>query len=307
MKRKQIPHPFKIDIEKLVYRGMGFGRHHGKAVFVRFAVPGDQLLVRPSEEKKTFLRAEIVRILKPGDGRIDPACSHFEKCGGCHWQQLEYSRQVEAKRQILQEIIQHRFPETRGLAIIMRACPQPFAYRSRARVQTRGSGSSASVGFFRSGSHTVEDVENCPLLRPQLNEALSSLRQFKRKVDLDAAPQEWDIACSEEQNAWATARVGSVINEGISSLIGTARREDVVLKRRIGEFLYSVTASVFFQANDFMISELAQLVQESVKHAGADSALDLFAGVGLFSLPLARRFKKVVAVESSPSSCRLCL
>ena len=300
------PKAFELTIEKLVYGGSGLGRHQEKVVFVPFSVPGDRLLVRPVEEKKTFIRGEIVRILKPGKGRVPPVCPYFEKCGGCHWQQLEYSRQVEAKRQILEEIFHHRFPQTREFPITMRACAQPFAYRSRARVQLRGSGPKASVGFFRSGSHSIQDIEHCPLFRPALNEALGSLRQFKLKVDTDSSPQEMDMACSMEEDTWATAHVGADADEGISTLFGTRRREEVILRRKIGEFLYSVTASVFFQANDFMVSELVAIVRESAKGAGNGSALDLFAGVGIFSLPLARQFAKVVAVENSPAACRLC-
>ncbi len=296
---------FKTTIEKLVYGGSGLGRYQGKVIFVPFSVPGDQLLVRPIEEKKTFVRGEIVRILKPGKGRVVPVCPHFEKCGGCHWQQLEYSRQVEAKRQILEESFHHRFPQTQGLAITMSACAQPFGYRSRARVQLRGSGLRASVGFYRGGSHTVEDIDSCPLLRRSLNEALSSLRQYKLKVDTDSKPQEMDMACSEEEDTWATARVGVDANAGISTLLGT-RREEAILRRKVGEFVYSVTASAFFQANDFMISELVALIGDLARSAGNEFVLDLFAGVGLFSLPLARQFAQVVAIENSPSACRLC-
>ena len=89
-------------------------------------------------------------------------------------------------------------------------------------------------------------------------------------------------------------------------LLGTRRTEDVILRRKVGGLLYSVTASVFFQANDFMVSELAALVQELSADKGHDCALDLFSGVGLFSLPLARQFGKVMAVESSPAASRLC-
>jgi 23S rRNA (uracil1939-C5)-methyltransferase len=299
MKKKKASKEFEIVIEKLVYEGAGLGRHQGKVVFVPFSVPGDQLLVRPVEEKKTFIRAEIARILKPGNGRVAPECPHFGRCGGCHWQQLEYPRQVEAKRQILEEIFYHRFPQTRAFAIRMRACAQPFAYRSRARVQLRGSGPTSSVGFFRSGSHTVEDVDSCPLLRPSLNEALGALRQFKLKVDKNSKPQEMDIACSEGEDTWATAPVEAGTHEG-------ARGEEVILRRKVGAFSYSVTASVFFQANDFMVSELVALVEEVAKSSGGESALDLFAGAGLFTLPLARHFAEIVAVENSPSACRLC-
>ncbi len=297
---------FKIRVEKLVYGGAGLGRHLGKVIFVPYSVPGDRLLVRPVEEKKTFIRAEIIRILEAGSGRVAPPCPYFGKCGGCHWQQLEYMRQVEAKRMILEEIFRHRFPQSSGLPITMTACTHPFEYRSRARIQVRGCGPGARVGFYRQGSHTVEDVESCPLFRPSLNEALGSLRQFKLKADTDSAPQEMDIACSEEEGSWATARLGSDLNQGISTLIGPGRNEEVILRRSVGEFRYGVTASVFFQANDFMVHELAALVQRAARDAGRGTALELFAGAGLFSLPLARQFSKVVAVDNSPSACRLC-
>ncbi len=259
-----------------------------------------------NEEKKTFMRAEIVRILKPAHSRVSPVCPHFEHCGGCHWQHLEYPSQVEAKRQMLEEAFRHRFPQTRNIPITMHACTKPYAYRSRARMQLRGAGAGASVGFFRCGSHAVVDIERCPLFRESLNEALASLRQFKLKVGTESGPQEMDMACSEEEDAWATARPGPIANEGIIPLIGSSRNEDVLLTRTVGGFAYAVTASVFFQANDFMVPELVALVQECATGNGVGRALDLYAGVGLFSLPLAGRFAEVVAVESSAASVRLC-
>jgi 23S rRNA (uracil1939-C5)-methyltransferase len=264
------------------------------------------LLVRLIDEKKTFLRAEAVRVLESGKGRTSPLCPHFKKCGGCHWQDLEYIRQVEAKRQILEELFHHRFPETRGLPIIMRACPQPYGYRSRARVQTCGADATSAVGFFRRASHFIEDVECCPLFRPALNDALNSLRQFISGSGQDPRLQEWDMACSEDDNLWAAIRRGSIPAEVLASSIEPGMSDTAILRRRIGEFRFVTTPSVFFQANDFMIPELLRLVQESAQNAGGGSALDLFAGVGLFSLPLARHFKKIVAVENSPESCRLC-
>jgi 23S rRNA (uracil1939-C5)-methyltransferase len=307
-RQSEDPRTFEITIEKLISGGSGFARHKGKVIFVPFSAPGDHLTVRPFEEKKSFIRAEIVRILKPGKGRVAPVCAHFKKCGGCHWQHLDYRLQLEAKQRILEEAFHHRFPQTREMPIPIRDCPQPFAYRSRARIQLRGAGAGASVGFFRPGSHTVEDVESCPLFRKSLNEALSSVRQFKLKVDTDSKPQEMDIACSEEEDSWATARCGeSSADEGVTTLLGTRRRGDVLLRKKVGGFTYSVTASVFFQANDFMVSELVALVQNLAKPTHSGPALDLFAGVGLFSLPLAHRFTQVVAVENSLPASRLCL
>jgi 23S rRNA (uracil1939-C5)-methyltransferase len=297
---------FEVTIEKLVHGGAGFARYQGKVAFVPFSAPGDRLIVRIEEEKKTFVRTSIARILEPGKTRTTPPCAHFEKCGGCHWQHLQYSIQVEAKRQMLEEIFHHRFPQTREISIEMQACPRPFGYRSRARVQLRGAGQNALVGFFRCGSHAVIDIESCPLFRPSLNEALASVRQFKLKVDTDSGPQEMEMACAEEEDSWATEKTGTDANAGAIPLLGARGREQSRLNRQVGEFIYAVTPSVFFQANDFMAPELVSLVRECARTAGGETALDLFCGVGLFSLPLARQFDKVIAVENSADAARLC-
>lgn len=286
MDKKDVPDTFAIRIERLVYGGAGLGRHGGKVVFVPFSVPGDTLLVRPVEEKKSFIRAAALQVLEPGPGRIDPACPHFGVCGGCHWQQIDYARQVETKRLILEELLRHKFPETAPLPVAMRPSPRPFGYRSRARMQFAGAGAGATVGFFRGGSHAILDIDHCPLFRPSLNEALKALRLSRQSPDARREPGEIDIACSEEEGAWAAGPGG-------------------VLKRKVGGFTYRLTADVFFQANDFLVEELAGLVAAAAGDCDPAAALDLYAGVGLFSLPLARRFRKVVAVEGSPSACRL--
>ncbi|MBN2338945.1 MAG: class I SAM-dependent RNA methyltransferase [Acidobacteria bacterium] len=286
MDGEEMPHTFTLRIERLVYGGAGLGRHEGKVVFVPFSAPGDTLLVRPVEEKKNFVRASAVRILDPGPGRTDPACPHFGACGGCHWQHLEYARQVEAKRGILEELLHHRFPETAGLPVSMAPSPQPFGYRSRARMRFAGTGAGAAVGFFRGGSHTILDIDHCPLFQPSLNEALKALRVRRRSPGAEREPGEIDIACSEQEGAWA---------------VGPGR----TLRRQVGGFTYRLTPDVFFQANDFLVEDLAVLVDAAARDCDPAAALDLYAGVGVFSLPLARTFRKVVAVEGSPSACRL--
>ena len=321
---------FVVTAEKLLYGGDALARRDdGKAVFIPYAVPGDRLLVRTCAEKKNYIRAEILEILTPGDGRVTPACPHFGKCGGCQWQQIEYSRQVEAKRLILEELIYHRFPETKRLAVTMQPCSMPFGYRSRARIRRqitqstsggrRGGGSHpvlqnetplqgvcsfntfntsdahVAVGFFRGGSHIVEDIQNCPLFLPRLNDALQVLRhiQFEqcKKSGKNDSIREIDIACSEEEGAWAIAKGGA----GVGTL----------LQRKVGGFTYNVAAEAFFQANDFMVDALVLHVMGCISQ-NSGTALDLFSGVGLFSMPLARSFLAVTAVEYSRESHRLC-
>jgi 23S rRNA (uracil1939-C5)-methyltransferase len=300
---------FEITIEKLIYGGHGLGRHQGKVVFVPFVVPGDRLLVRTIEGKKTFIRAETVKLLDPGPDREQPRCPHFGRCGGCQWQNLEYSRQVETKRKILEELLHHKLPETRDQLIPMSASPKPYEYRSRARLQLRGQGSGARIGFYRYLSHEVEDVEMCPLFTPMLNQALASVRSALCRGKIAPGVLQMAIACSEEEARWEMAAVDAQLDEGASSLADLAEAAPIPLDlhRRIGDFAYAVSPAAFFQANDSMVSELTGSLQELAMDAGRSAVLDLYSGVGLFALPLARHYRRVVAVESSPLAARLCV
>src|SRR5687767_10808830 len=113
----------EVTVEKVVYGGAGLARHEGKVVFLPFTAAGDRVKAQVVEQKKNFIRASVVEILEPGPDRQVPPCPHFGSCGGCQWQHLEYSRQLETKRAILEEIFHHRFPATRSLKIDMTGCP----------------------------------------------------------------------------------------------------------------------------------------------------------------------------------------
>jgi len=299
---------FEITIEKVVYGGMGLGRHEGKVVFVPFSTAGDKLLVRVVQRKKNLIRASIERVLAPGPTRREPDCIHFGTCGGCQWQHMDYAAQVETKRLILQELFHHRFPETRKLGIGMKPSPEFLGYRSRARLQLRGFGKESLVGFYRFQSHDLVDVERCPLFQPSLNQALAAIREQWKEGKADPGAMQVELICSEQEGRWASSEIERDLEEGFSSLgkIEASAPNRPLLTRTIGEFEYQVAPQVFFQANDFMISELVSVVMESVAGAGHNSALDLFSGIGLFSLPLGRRFRNVTAVESAPEAGRMC-
>src|SRR5437867_289868 len=208
---------FEVRIEKLVYGGSGLGRHEGQVVFVPFTAPGDLVKVRATEWKKNYVRARAVEALEPGPGRQMPACVHFGSCGGCQWQHLEYDRQLEFKRKILEETFYHNLPETRGLTIGMTGSPQTFGYRSRARVQIRGFGVGTTVGFYQAQSHRVEDVEACPLFHPSLSAALSAARAGRQRETSDPGIHELDLACSPDDESWRIAAVGTAAQPDPSS------------------------------------------------------------------------------------------
>lgn len=299
---------FEIVIEKVVYGGAGLGRHEGKVVFVPFACPGDRLLVRVARQKKNLIWAAIEKILESGPDRIAPPCVHFGSCGGCQWQHIRYPAQVEAKHLLLMETFHHHFPETRQLSISMKPSPEILGYRSRARIQISGPGSHSAIGFFGARSHAVVDVPMCPLFRSPLNEALAFVRERWKEGRMNPAARQVELACSveDEKWGWAESEYAGEENFTESCMSGFPEMQAELLTRRIGNCEYRVAPSLFFQANDFMVPELVAAVLGLLPPAEGSSALDLYSGVGLFSLPLAGRFREITAVEASPGSSRMC-
>ncbi len=306
--RQATTEPLALEIEKLVYGGMGLGRHEGKVVFVPFTVPGDLAEVRIVERKKNFSRGEATKILRPGPGRTDPACRYFGRCGGCQWQHLDYALQIEAKRSILEEILHHRLPQTRELSISMRACTRDYGYRSRARIHVQQRGDRRRIGFLHYRSHSVEDIESCPLFRPALNHALAAVRSSLAAAPQESGRTEVDIACTADDGRWAAAEARPDAEASLAEcrFAGLETGDEDTLQRDVGGFILHTLPSVFFQANDYMVGELVERVSRLWSQCGSRSALDLYSGVGLFSLPLARRFARVVAVETSPEAAHLC-
>jgi 23S rRNA (uracil1939-C5)-methyltransferase len=140
-------------------------------------------------------------------------------------------------------------------------------------------------------------VSDCPLFRQPLNEALAAVRSAHREGRFGPGEKELELACAED-GSWAFAEVGP-------SESRTGQSSQDVLQKRVGEFDYETTASVFFQANDLMLGELIKTVSDLA--VGGKAALDLFSGVGFFSLPLARRYRSVTAVESDSEAHQLCV
>jgi 23S rRNA (uracil1939-C5)-methyltransferase len=173
-------------------------------------------------------------------------------------------------------------------------------------VQVQEHARSLRIGFFRFRSHDVEDIELCPLLRPCLNDALSRVRQVLRNAKVPVVPRQIDLASSEAECKWARAGIALPEDTALEHANEAPESGLQFLRRKAGRFHYWVSPAAFFQANDFMIDELVDVVTGLASEAGRGAALDLFSGVGLFSLPLALRFGRVLAVDSSAGASQLC-
>lgn len=268
-----------VTIEKIVPRGLGMAFAEKLTVFVPLSAVGDRLSVRLTQVKGRTAFGEIERVIEPSAVRVQPPCKYFGKCGGCDFQHLTYAAQLDAKAAIIKDSLRRIGKLDIDREIPMIPSPDPFRYRSRAQwhLNTRNT----EIGYFRRGSHEVIDVESCPILDPVLDETLAELRS-----DLD-----WKSFWSEE--ASIDAAVG--LDEKISLSSVDLAEPEVIEFQAAGE-RYSYDAGTFFQGNSLLVESLIETALGEVR---GGHALDLYCGVGLFSLPLARRFESVTGVEDS--------
>jgi 23S rRNA (uracil1939-C5)-methyltransferase len=270
----------EVTIEKIVPGGQGLAFADKMTVFVALAAPGDLLRVRVREKKGKVAFCEIVEILEPSPLRHVPPCPYFGICGGCDFQQLTYAAQLEAKTAIVRDCLERigKINYEREIPIVR--SPDDLNYRVRAQwhLDTRR----RRLGYFRRQSHEVIDVEICPILAPPLKAKLAELRAHLNPEEFWAERAEIDAATGAHDSV---SIFSSEIVEPTEEIYFAAAGER-----------YFFDARSFFQGNRFLIDDLIRLALED---AGGEAALDLFCGVGLFTLPLARRFVKVFGVEAS--------
>jgi 23S rRNA (uracil1939-C5)-methyltransferase len=327
-----------ITIEKLIYGGEGLAHHDGATVFVPFVLPAERVVVAAVEQKKKFVRGRVERILSAAPERVAARCVHFGVCGGCDYQHISYEAQLKFKSEILRETLR-RIGKIEWAGEITAHWSRPWAYRNRAQWKVRpleiegddaavaensaDGGAQLGIGYFRANSTALCAVEDCSIISSLLLKTLWALREALAAGALPRGLREIEaFVDAADARLLLTATFAGfpslaaehaetfrrVVPE-IASLLFHDPSHDRMelygpgfLEYAAGRISYRVGHFSFFQVNRFLVEELAREVVE--REEGGRLALDLFAGVGLFSIPLARKFARVLAVESNPAAAR---
>ena len=325
-----------VTIEKLIYGGEGLAHHDGSTVFVPFVLAGEIANITPVEQKKKFIRARVNRIVSPSPDRIAPKCPHFGTCGGCDYQHISYEPQLEFKKEILRETLRRIGRIDWSGEITAHASP-PWAYRNRAQWKVRPLDASADtepvegpegkaklgIGYFKANTTALCAVETCEIISPLLLKALLALRAALAAGELPRGLREIEafVNASDSQLLLTATFSGfpsraaehaqtfrRIVPEITSLLFHDPTRDRMELygpgyiEYEVAGTPYRVGHFSFFQVNKFLVETL---VSEVVgREESGRMALDLFAGVGLFSIPLAEKFEKVLSIESNPAATR---
>ncbi len=278
--------PIEVTIERIVGDGKGIGFHDGQTVFVPETAPGDRVRAKVRSHRGKVIQGELMEVLEPSPQRVEPPCPYFFACGGCDFQQLSYEDQLETKVAMIQDSLRRIGKLDPVPDVPITPSPEPLGYRSRAEWQIDQR--KRKIGYFASGSHDVVDVDACPILTPNLQGLLTTLRE--------------DFAAGMVSREAFEYR-GVEGDVGLTLEPTGATRSQLVM-RTVGGNLYRYNAETFFQSNIPVTERIMERVLE-IADVAADEpgiGIDLYCGVGLFTLPMAERFRRVIGVESDKTT-----
>ncbi|MHB8301307.1 MAG: 23S rRNA (uracil(1939)-C(5))-methyltransferase RlmD [Acidobacteriaceae bacterium] len=326
----------KLAIEKVIVGGQGLARvpesterTGGMRVFVPFTLAGEIVEAEIVERHRGYCIAESLAVERASPFRAQPPCPWFGACGGCQLQHSVYSYQAEMKREMLAESLARA--GVRELPPISAIAGEPLGYRNRVRLQVQTLPDFA-VGYRQTKSHRMTAVDACPIAAPLLDRCIFIAKLFGQQGKFPVELQEIGLFTNRDQSEllatfWVRPRAKveqekwrqllQEVRQQVPQLIGAeifaAEKGKSHAARPLMQWgksslrfavlgrQYTVSNGSFFQVNSTVLDAFLEAV---VDGASGRCAWDLYSGVGLFSLPLAENFERVVAVESNPSACK---
>ncbi|MGE0335120.1 MAG: 23S rRNA (uracil(1939)-C(5))-methyltransferase RlmD [Gammaproteobacteria bacterium] len=315
--RQALPRSVEVTIERLSHEGRGVAHVDGKTLFVADALPGERVEVRITRRHRRFDEGVTEHVLAADPTRVDPRCPHAAACGGCSLQHLAPAAQVAHKESVLLELLRHQ-ANARPVRVLPAITGPVWGYRRRARLSVREVHKKGRVliGFREKSSHYVAEITRCDVLTPDVGHRLEALHALVESLDIRAQIPQIEIAADDHHTlvlirhlvpveAPDRARLRAfeedtglrVHLQSGAAQDSTPLGEPVALSYAVDDLRFAFRPGDFVQVN-------AAINQQLVAHAVAllapephERVLDLFCGLGNFTLPVARRAGHVLGLE----------
>jgi 23S rRNA (uracil1939-C5)-methyltransferase len=315
-----MPEELRVSIEKLVYGGDGLAHADGNTVFVPYVLPGEEVRAAAKSKRKKIVWTQLLEVTSASAQREEARCAHFQTCGGCHYQHIPIAEQLRLKKEILRETLS-RLGGIQWDGEIREHAAEPYGYRNRAQWAVRDANPRA-IGYFLPESSVIVPIDECPVLSPLLAKTFGQLQELTRSNRLpekaleieafaDSADAKIALNIAFERFSKSPAELAAAFREALPQLESLLLADESknrfeltgpgYLFHEAAGFRYRVSHLSFFQVNRFLIEDLLRTV---IADAKGETALDLYAGVGFFTLPLTRAFKRVVSVDANLAATR---
>ncbi|HXF58232.1 MAG TPA: 23S rRNA (uracil(1939)-C(5))-methyltransferase RlmD [Candidatus Saccharimonadales bacterium] len=332
----------ELEITDLAYGGKALAKVDGLVVFVENALPGDRVLASVFRRRRQYAEARAERVLRPSPSRVPAPCVHVPVCGGCRFQDFDYPEQLRHKQRQVEECLAHLGRlEVHAREVL--PAPRLFHYRNKMEYSFgRDDSGSLTLGLHRRGLFDRPfDLERCHIATPVSSEIVAFTRAFARRESL--APYDLkrhtgllrflavregirtgevmvNIVASEPHEA--LERLASELRAAFPSVASvvlnlTRRKAQVAvgeeervlagnatILERLGGLTFEISSNSFFQTNTEQAERLLDVAMEALALAGSERVLDVYAGTGTFTLPVAKRAAEAIGIESSDVAVR---
>ena len=299
-----------VEVTALSHDGRGVARLAGKAMFIDDALPGESVRFRIYRRRREYDEAEVTEVLQASPQRVEPRCGHFGICGGCALQHLAPEAQVAAKQQTLLDNLE-RIGGLKPDRVTQPLLGPVWGYRRRARLSSyRDPTGKVLVGFTERHRHRVTDLRQCHVLDPQVGGLIDKLSELFSGLSIPDKIPQLEVAVGDDATllVMKTLAPPSDADRQKLAAFGEQHRLRIVLQgeatapdlhyRLPGpDVQISFQPADFIQVNGEMNRRLVQLAADALDPQPDEDVLDLFSGLGNFTLPLARRSRSVVGVE----------
>nr|WP_240946322.1 23S rRNA (uracil(1939)-C(5))-methyltransferase RlmD [Pseudomaricurvus alkylphenolicus] len=306
--------PHTLRVEDFAQDGRGVARHEGKAVFIRGGIPGETVEVSHYRRQKRFSECEVRRVLDASDDRAEPFCHHYGKCGGCQLQHMRAECQPGYKQQALLSQLQ-RQQKISPTNILEPVVSTPQGYRARVRL---GVDRNHHLAFREQGSDRLVDIEHCPVLSPSLSTLLPKLQAWLLALPQKHGVTHIELLSAEPSPAVVVRHIRPLsceLRERLQEQIAEANcfwqgdRDgkltdlrgapvEALLAYTLDGLTLAFEPGDFTQVNPAVNGEMVAQALQWLALEPNDRVMDLFCGIGNFTLPIARSGCQVTGVEA---------
>lgn len=321
---KQLSAKLSLSVEQLDHLGAGIAQHQGKVVFIPGALPDETVTVQLTEQKKNYARAKLIKVDSSSPERVEPECPHYHTCGGCDLQHMSLSGQREHKEAALLDIMA-KFAGTEGGSLSPALTGEGWHYRRRARLATLFDKNTKhlSLGFRAASSSNVVPISQCQVLAKPLSDLIVPFAKLLNQLSAKASLGHLELIAADNGH-FAVLRITKALNDkdlAKLSVFAELHQIHICLQDNEGQFqgvgaelvlpVYqlldenaqsdavslSFTPGNFVQVNGQINKAMVAQAMDWLAPAPDERILDLFCGMGNFSLPLAKMGADVIGVE----------
>ncbi|SHG61224.1 23S rRNA (uracil1939-C5)-methyltransferase [Thermosyntropha lipolytica DSM 11003] len=295
-------------IDGITHKGEGVARINGKAVFIPFALPGEEVELDITEEKKNYAYGRLEKIIHPSPARTTPLCSHYYTCGGCSFQHVDYEEELQLKKRIVTDAVT-RIGKIEARINEVERSSKPYRYRNKVTWHV----AKGRLGYYRAESRELVPIDDCLLIKEDMAKISRKIgfilkeiaHEGQGEIIVRQSSYNGKIMLICDLPSLEPEKILSRLKEDVDGIYIKQKNRlihfygDLYLEEKIGANIFRLSPGSFFQVNQEQNEKIISFIQSYLNLTGKETLLDAYCGVGSIGISLAGRAAKVLGIENN--------